>query len=82
MSTKTYPFAIIDAPGYSGNRASIYSRHSTLSAARRALRAHYVDIPGNGWQMSACIVGRHTSADEKYVFWDGIRAANYQIHGV
>lgn len=73
-------YIIIDAPGFCNNRARIYSRHSTLSLAQRELRrAHYVNIPGNPRQMSACIVKRDSARGETYVFWDGIRNGEYDI---
>lgn len=81
-SPKTYRFAIIDAPGYCDNRAHVYSRHNTLAAARKALSKHYVNIPGNGRSMSACIVERETSAATEYVYWSGLRDAGYEIYGI
>ena len=77
---KTYPYIVIDAPGYSGNQARVYSRHSTLAAARAALRQHWVNVPGNPRSMSACVVERATSADTDYVYWSGLRDAGYAIH--
>lgn len=79
---KIFNFAVIDAPGYSGNKARVYSRHNTLSAARKALGKHYVNVPGNPRSMSACIVERETTAETDYVFWSGLRDAGYTIHGV
>lgn len=75
-------YIIIDAPGYCGNKASIYSRHSILELAKKELKKHYVNIPGNGRGMSACIVERATRRDEAYVFWDGIKNAGYEIFGI
>ena len=80
--TKLYKFAVIDAPGYSGNKARVYSRHTTLAAARRALRKHYVHVPGNPRSMSACIVEREISSDTAYLYWSGIRDAGYPVHGI
>ena len=77
---KTYAFVVIDAPGYCDNRARVYSRHSTLAGAKKALQKHWVNVPGNPRAMSACIVERETSADMDYVFWSGIRDAGYAIH--
>ena len=77
-----FSFMVIDAPGYCDNRAQVYSRHKTLSAARRALRQHWVHPPGNQRSMSACIVERGTNLTEHYGFWDGLRAAQYPIHGI
>lgn len=77
-----YKFAVIDAPGYCDNKARVYSRHNTLAAARKALRKHYVNVPGSPRGMSACVVERETSRDTDYVFWSGIRDAGYSVHGV
>ena len=81
-ATKAYQFIVIDKPGYCGNRARVYSRHGSLAAARKALKKHWINIPGNGRSMSACIVERETAADTDYVFWSGIRDAGYEIHGI
>jgi hypothetical protein len=79
-ATKTYRFVVIDAPGYCKNRARVYSRHDTLSAARKALRNHWVEIPGSPRGLSACIVDMETSTDTDYIFWNGIMAAGYDVY--
>lgn len=73
-------YIVIDAPGYCGNKARVYSRHKTLAAARNALGKHWVNVPGNPRAMSACIVERETSRDTDYVYWSGIRDAGYQVY--
>jgi hypothetical protein len=50
-----YPYIVIDAPGWYGDLGRVWSRHRTLAAARRALRRHYVDIPGQGRVCSAVV---------------------------
>lgn len=80
--TKTYRFAIVDAPGYCDNRARVRSRHNTLAAARRALKRHCVFIPGSGRKLAALIVERDTAPDTDYVYWSGIRDAGYRTYGL
>jgi hypothetical protein len=79
---KTYPFAVIAAPGYCADRAKVHSRHETLSAARKALRGYWTNIPGIPRAMTACIVERETSPDTDYVHWSAIRDAGHTVHSL
>lgn len=41
------PYIVIDAPGYYTNLGTVYSAHTTVAAARKALKRHaYTDERG------------------------------------